>query len=105
MNVSYFVKRENLIVRIIGEIDHHSSEMIREKIEREYVRQNVKNIIFDFSDINFMDSSGIGVIMGRYKSVRERGGKLGVYSVNPQIDRVFQLSGLYKNKIINPYST
>ena len=48
MNVSYFVKRENLIVRIIGEIDHHSSEMIREKIEREYVRQNVKNIILIF---------------------------------------------------------
>lgn len=103
MNVSYLLKKGNLIVKISGEIDHHSSEIIREKLDREYKKQNAKNIIFDFSDIQFMDSSGIGVIMGRYKSTRERGGKIGVYNVNSQIERVFKLSGLYKNKIVNPY--
>jgi len=105
MNFSCSVRTDSLIVKIKGEIDHHSCDFIREKLEREYARHNVKNIIFDFSDIHFMDSPGIGVIMGRYKSVNERGGKLGVYNVNPQIDRVFQLSGLYKNKIVHSFKS
>ncbi|NLK97195.1 anti-sigma F factor antagonist [Defluviitalea saccharophila] len=101
MDIKYSMKKGSLIVRISGEIDHHTSENIREKLDREFQRQNAKNIIFDFSDIQFMDSSGIGVIMGRYKNVKERGGKVGIFNVHPQIDRIFQLSGLYK--IINHY--
>ncbi|HHW68232.1 MAG: hypothetical protein PWP07_1093 [Epulopiscium sp.] len=103
MDIKYSMKKGSLIVRISGEIDHHTSEDIREKLDREYQRQNAKNIIFDFSDIQFMDSSGIGVIMGRYKNVKERGGQVGIFNVQPQIDRIFQLSGLYK--IINHYQS
>lgn len=101
MDIKYSMKQDNLIVHISGEIDHHTAENIREKLDKEFKRQNAKNIIFDFSDIQFMDSSGIGVIMGRYKNAKERGGRVGIINVHPQVDRVFQLSGLYK--IISQY--
>ncbi|WP_058485811.1 anti-sigma F factor antagonist [Defluviitalea phaphyphila] len=103
MDIIYSVKRGNLIVKIYGEIDHHTSETIREKLDKEFKKQNVKNIIFDFSEIQFMDSSGIGVIMGRYKNAKERGGKIGVFNLQPQVERVFKLSGLHK--IINQYNS
>lgn len=101
MTITYSIKKGSLIAKISGEVDHHTSETIRDKLDREFIKHNVKNIVFDFSGIQFMDSSGIGVIMGRYKNVKERGGQVGVYNVAPQVDRVLQLSGLYK--IINQY--
>lgn len=91
----------NLIIKITGEIDHHTSEMIRDKIDKEFKRNNAKNIIFDFSEINFMDSSGIGVIMGRYKSADQLGGKIAIAGANPSLNRIFNISGLYK--IVNLY--
>lgn len=101
MNVACTVRNRNLIVKVSGEIDHHTSEMIREKIDKEFLRANAKNIIFDFSDIHFMDSSGIGVIMGRYRNIEHQGGKVVIVHIQPNIDRVFKLSGLYK--IIKSY--
>ena len=63
----------------------------------------VKNIIFDFENINFMDSSGIGVIIGRYKKISSEKGKVSVININSRVKKVFDLSGM--NKIINVYST
>jgi stage II sporulation protein AA (anti-sigma F factor antagonist) len=96
MQIECTSKNKNLVVKITGEIDHHTSEAIREKIDREYQKMDAKNIIFDFDNIQFMDSSGIGVLMGRFRNIQNVGGKVGVIHVKPQIDRVFQLSGLYK---------
>ena len=64
---------------------------------------NVKNIVFDFKDVSFMDSSGIGLIMGRYKKVMFIGGKAAVTNVGNAVDRIFKISGLYK--IIEKYDT
>lgn len=91
----------NLIIKINGEIDHHTSEMIREKVDKEFSRNNAKNIIFDFSNINFMDSSGIGVIMGRYRHTKQLGGNVAIVGANASLDRIFNISGLHK--IINSY--
>lgn len=101
VKVACMMKNRNLIVTVSGEIDHHTAEDIREKIDREYSRSNAKNIIFDFSGIQFMDSSGIGMIMGRFKNIENQGGKMAIVHVTPSVDRIFQLSGLYK--IIRSY--
>ncbi|TCK92444.1 SpoIIAA-like anti-anti-sigma regulatory factor [Natranaerovirga hydrolytica] len=96
MQIKCEIKNRNLLVNILGELDHHNAKSIREKIDQLIARNHIKNIIFDFSNIDFMDSSGIGVIMGRYKNLSVTGGKVGVVNVKPTVDRIFNLSGLYK---------
>lgn len=85
-----------LIVKITGEIDHYSSNEIKNKTDKEYKRLNSKNILFDLSNVTFMDSSGIGVIMGRYKNVSANGGIVAAASINKDIKKIFELSGLLK---------
>lgn len=88
-------KGNNLIVMIEGEIDHHSAEMIRNKVDDRITSASVKNVIFDFSRVGFMDSSGIGMLMGRYKNVVRVGGKAWIMSVNETIKRILEMSGVF----------
>lgn len=92
----YEIKERCLIVRINGELDHHNAIKIRETADKFIERNHIKHIIFDFLGADFMDSAGIGVIMGRYKKVIFIGGKAAVANVNNSVDRIFRLSGLYK---------
>lgn len=85
-----------LVVAIGGDVDHHTADDIKTAIDSAYARVNAKDMVLDFSRVTFMDSSGIGMIIGRYKSVRQRGGALSVAGVNGDINRIFQLSGLPK---------
>lgn len=96
MTIEFMKKNRNLIVNIDGEIDHHTSEEIKDKVEKELSRTGHRNIIFNFKNVNFMDSSGIGMIIGRYKYVKSLGGNVAVVGVNENIDRIFSVSGLYK---------
>jgi len=88
-----------LIVKFDGELDHHVAENIRTELDDTINQHRVKNLVFDLSDMNFMDSSGIGVIIGRYKNISKLGGKVSVIHVTDQIDKIFTLAGMYK--IIN----
>lgn len=90
-----------LIIKFIGELDHHSAEEVRVKIDDRIDRDNIKKVIMDFSNVTFMDSSGIGVVIGRYKKIKSRNGIICIASANMRIDKVFQLSGIYK--IIDSY--
>ncbi len=92
-----------LLVKLYGEIDHHFTEDIREKIDREFNKQGCKNIVLDFENINFMDSSGIGMIIGRYKLSQEKGGKMCAYGLKDNAKRIFDMSGL--NKLIDCFET
>lgn len=103
MEINFLKKGRNLVAKIDGEIDHHTAEEIRSKIEKEFSVSNSKNIIFDFSKVNFMDSSGIGMVIGRYKHIKGLGGKVAVICLSENIDRIFSISGLYK--IIDGYKT
>ncbi len=96
MKVKISYKGSTLIASIMGELDHHSAEYIREKIDSELIKATTKNVIFDFSKVSFMDSSGIGVIMGRFKNVQKLNGKLSVTNVSDQMMRIFEMSGLLK---------
>ena len=85
-----------LTVRMEGEIDHNSVEMIRNSVEKEIRRTGALNIAFDFSGVSFMDSSGVGLIMGRFKTVSSLGGKIIIYGMNNYIERIMRMSGIEK---------
>ena len=96
-----FEKSNNtLIANLIGELDHHSAEEVRAKIDDRIERENAQRLILNFGGVTFMDSSGIGVVVGRFK-MTSRGGALCVVDVSRGVNRVFELSGLFK--IINHY--
>ncbi|MFC4777501.1 anti-sigma F factor antagonist [Paenibacillus sp. GCM10023252] len=88
--------RNVLIVRLRGELDHHTADAVRFKMEEAIMRGNSDHIILSLKELEFMDSSGLGVILGRYKQVKSRGGKMVVCDVNPNVHRLFELSGLFK---------
>lgn len=85
---------KELTAHIIGDIDHHSAAEIREAIDLETERLRPEMIILDFSDVTFMDSSGIGLVMGRYKAAKAYGGKITVSGASSQIKKVMKLAGL-----------
>lgn len=99
----YDIYQRCLVIRLNEELDHHNAIRIRDKADKMIERNHIKHIIFDFSGATFMDSAGIGVIMGRYKKVIFIGGKTAVANVNGTVDRIFRLSGLYK--IIEKYDS
>ena len=85
-----------LYIRLPREVDHHNAEEIRRKADRLLERGTVKQVLFDFSDTEFMDSSGVGVIMGRYRQVRYVGGSVTVAHVNSRMDRLLRMAGIYQ---------
>ena len=85
-----------LMVRMPEEIDHHLSGGISEKADRFIVAQKINNIVFDFEATRFMDSSGIGIIMGRYRKVSCFGGKVFAINADNRIRHLLMLSGLHK---------
>ncbi|MDD3839795.1 MAG: anti-sigma F factor antagonist [Clostridia bacterium] len=101
MDVKYDKKTNSLIVTIQGDFDHHSSKRIRELIERNMRKFHAKNLVLDFKGLSFMDSSGIGVIIGRYRDISINGGKIVIVNVNNQFKRIFNISGI--QKIIDIY--
>lgn len=90
------VKKKTLVIRMPRELDHHSAEQIRTEADRMITEKNINQVEFDFRDTDFMDSSGIGVIMGRYQNVRLLGGGVEATHVNDRVFRVLQLAGLTK---------
>ncbi|MBQ7656509.1 MAG: anti-sigma factor antagonist [Clostridia bacterium] len=87
-------KRDTVTARVTGELDHYSAQTIRRELDALIAEPGVKRLVLDLRDMTFMDSSGIGVILGRYRTMRERGGSVAVKNMNPQVERVFTLSGM-----------
>lgn len=85
---------DKMIVYLSGEIDHHNAKTIREQIDRNIKESFCCSLILDFRDVTFMDSSGIGLIMGRYKLVRTFGGNIAVRNPQVHIKRILTLSGM-----------
>ncbi len=89
-------KYRTLVVKLSGDLDHHSAGKLREKIDRELERTGAVNVAFDFGRVSFMDSSGIGLIMGRYKVVHALGGKIVIYGLSENVRRIIEMSGIDK---------
>ena len=83
-----------LTAKLYGEIDHHQAPAIRQKIDGQTESLRPKELHLDFSHVSFMDSSGIGLIMGRYRQVSLIGGRLKVVNVPNSLQKIINLSGI-----------
>ncbi|MBQ4155098.1 MAG: anti-sigma factor antagonist [Clostridia bacterium] len=77
-----------------GEIDHHTAAGIRNQIDQAVVENHPTMLVLDFKNVSFMDSSGIGLVMGRYKVISAEGGELAIVNTSPQIGKVMKLAGM-----------
>ena len=96
MQVEYFKKDKLLLFTLTEEIDHCSAEKIRKRADYEIEIHIPKKVIFDFKNVTFMDSSGIGMIIGRYKLVSMFGGEFSIINVNKIIKKTIEMSGILK---------
>lgn len=92
--MDYEVNRTCLTIFLPCELDHHAAEDIRKEADRIMMRENIRQVVFDFERTSFMDSSGVGVIMGRYRSLSMIGGSVTAIHVSERINRILTLSGL-----------
>ena len=96
MYIGFEKKGDILIANLSGELDHNSAESVRVKIDDRIDKDNIIKVILNFSGVTFMDSSGIGAVVGRYKKICNRGAKLCITDASKNVDKIFELSGLYK---------
>jgi stage II sporulation protein AA (anti-sigma F factor antagonist) len=103
MNIEFSNEKSALIMKIEGEIDHRYATRIRREADREIVTYPEKTFIIDLSLVTFMDSSAIGVIIGRYKLVKSFGSQVLIVSCNDSVGKILNMSGI--KKIIKIYNT
>lgn len=94
MSVSIVAKGEVVTAFLDGEIDHHTAAELRETIDLAVNEHKPTLLVLDFKNVSFMDSSGIGLVMGRYKLLKPYGAELHVTNTSPQIGKVMKLAGL-----------
>ena len=96
MESKFYGEDKLLILKITDEIDECSAQKIRREADYEIKRYMPRKVVFDFDSVTFMDSAGIGLILGRYKFVNILGGKLEVANLTQSVKRIFEMSGLLK---------
>ena len=101
MPVIIDAEEQNLIAHLAGEIDHHCAKEIRSDIDLAIDRHRPEKLVLDFSGVTFMDSSGIGLVMGRYKAMKTVGGRVVIENTSIQIKKVMRLAGLDRLAVIN----
>lgn len=87
---------ERLIVYLSGEIDHCCAEKLRNEIETHLADPSIQKLTVDFSHVSFMDSSGIGMLIGRYKTMADRGGQVFARGMQTSVRRLFHMAGLHR---------
>jgi stage II sporulation protein AA (anti-sigma F factor antagonist) len=90
------IERLTLLLRLDGELDMHTAAMVRQAIDLDIEKRGIRTVILNLQDVRFVDSSGLGVIIGRYKKLLPLGGKLKITNVPPHIYKIMELSGLPK---------
>lgn len=104
MNNNFIVSGTCMYVKLPEDLDCNNAAIIRNESDKIMENSNIRNIIFDFEKTNFMDSTGIGVIMGRYKSIKLVGGSVAAVNVSETVVRILTLSGIHKLISINEVS-
>lgn len=94
MGVRLILKEDELTAVLSGEIDHHSARELRTEIDETAANVRPKLLILDFSNVQFMDSSGIGLIMGRCKLMQIWGGRVKIANMSSKIEKIVSLAGL-----------
>lgn len=94
--VNLEIHEQQLVAFLFGELDHHSVQQLRQDIDSCAMQNRPKELILNFGGVSFMDSSGIGLVMGRYKLMQELGGTLQLTQLSSSIRRVMQVAGMDK---------
>lgn len=95
MEINATKRGPRLTVQLKGELDHHSAERTRLVMDTMLHDVSVRELLMDLSGVTFMDSAGLGVILGRYRIIQLRGGRIMIKGASSQVDRIFEMSGLY----------
>ena len=96
METKFYEKDKLLIFKISEEIDDYTVRKIRRRADYEIERYMPKRVVFDFDSVTFMDSAGIGLIIGRYKFTNMLGGSLEVANLTQSVKKIFEMSGILK---------
>ena len=95
MEIIYEVTGHTLVAELFGEMDHHGAERIRTGIDEMMKNYSAKHLIFDFSKVTFMDSAGIGIVLGRYKKLEETGGTVLIAQCSQRIRSILNMAGIF----------
>lgn len=94
MPVTIETNGDTMVARLSGELDHHHTQKLREEIDRNVQKERPARLALDFAGVEFMDSSGIGLVLGRYRLMQEMNGKLVLRAMSPHIRRVMRVAGI-----------
>ncbi|MBQ3181690.1 MAG: anti-sigma F factor antagonist [Clostridia bacterium] len=101
MEIKVNIRKNTVLASLYGELDHHTAKEVKTLIEEVIKNNQVNNLVLDFSNLSFMDSSGIGVIVGRYKLISSLGGRIAIVGAKGNVKRLLYMSGI--NKIVEVF--
>lgn len=101
MKVDFRQEKNTLVAKVSGELDMLSAGPFRAKVEAALDKGEARNLVLNFSEVSFIDSSGLGVLLGRYKRLSSEGGRIAISGAAPQVKRILELSGIMR--IMNTY--
>ncbi len=102
MECNFQLQEGKLTILVPRELDHHCADQLKQETDLLIDAYHVRKLIFDFSKTEFMDSSGIGVLLGRSKNMGYMGGQVIAQNLNDRVDKIFRVAGLYKMITVNP---
>ncbi len=95
MEVIFEVSENVLVARLFGELDHHAAAQVRGDIDRALESHAMQNLVFDFEKVTYMDSSGIGVVLGRYRRLSENGGRVAIAACTKSVRTILNMAGIF----------
>lgn len=95
LEVIFSIFDDVLTAELFGELDHHQATGVREAIDREINEYDTKNLILDFSKVRYMDSSGIGMVLGRYRKLDEKGGSVVISGCSAVVQNILNMAGIF----------
>ncbi|HBL84557.1 MAG: hypothetical protein A2Y17_00860 [Clostridiales bacterium GWF2_38_85] len=96
MYVTYERNRDEILATLHGEIDHHTAKQMRDELDKTIINEKPDTFSLVLSDISFMDSSGLGLVMGRYKTVTDNGGRMKIINPSANVTRILNMAGINK---------
>lgn len=96
LSINCIIRQDVLCVRVGGELDHHTAVNLKDQITEEITKSNIRNLIINLEELHFMDSSGIGVLLGRYNQIKDQGGRMVLCCALPAIVKLLEMSGIFK---------
>ncbi len=95
MDLDFKIVNNDICVKLVGEIDEYTARSLRDDLDKLIEAQGFRTMTFDMQGVTFLDSTGFGLVRGRYKKLRAKRAELLLKNVPPQVDKVFRTSGLY----------